>query len=50
MFVKKPSVALKSILRTSEGTPDNPTLPTDISVLRDKIHGRLLTTPSEVIT
>jgi len=50
MFVKKPSVALKSILQTSEGTPDNPTLPTDLSVLRDETYGRLLTTPSEVIT
>jgi len=50
MFVKKPSAALKSILRTSEGTPDNLTLPTDLSVLRDETYGRLLTTPSEVIT
>jgi len=33
MFVKNPSVALKSILRTLEGTSDNPTLPTDISIL-----------------
>jgi hypothetical protein len=50
MFVKKPSVALKSILRASEETPDNPTLPTDLSVLRDEAFGRLLTSPSEVIT
>ena len=49
IFVKKPSAALKSILRTSEGTPDNPTLPTDLSVLRDDTSGRLLTTPTEVI-
>ena len=49
MIVNKPSVALKSILRTSEGTPDNPTLPTDLSVLRDETFG-FLTTPSEVIT
>ncbi len=48
-FVKRPSAALKSILHTSEGTPDNPTLPTDLSVLRDETFGRLLTTPSEVI-
>jgi len=50
MFVKKPSVALKSMLRTSERTPDNPTLPTDLPVLRDETSGRLITTPSEVIT
>jgi hypothetical protein len=35
IFVKKPSAALKSILRTSERAPDNPTLPTDLSVLLD---------------
>ena len=33
IFAKRPSAALKSILRTSEGTPDNPTLPTDLFVL-----------------
>ena len=48
-FVKKPSVDLKSILLTSEGAPDNPTLPADLSVLRDETSGRLLTTPAEVI-
>jgi hypothetical protein len=50
MFVKKPSVAIKPILRTFEGTTDNPTLPTDLSILRDEKSGRLLTTPSEVLT
>ena len=50
VFVKNPSFALKSILRISEGAPDNPTLPTDLSVLRDETSGRLLTTPTEVIT
>jgi len=50
MFVKNPSEALKSILRTSEGTPDNPTLPIDFSVLRDETSWRLITTSSEVIT
>jgi len=50
MFVKKPSVELKSILRTSEGTPDSSTLPTDLSVLRDEATERLLTSPSEVTT
>jgi hypothetical protein len=49
IFVKKPSVALKSILRTSEGATDNPTLHIDLSVLRDETSGRLLTTPTEVI-
>ena len=49
MFVKNQSVALKSILRTSEGTPDNPTLPTDLSVLRDETSRHILTTPAEVI-
>jgi hypothetical protein len=33
IFAKKPSAALKSILRTSEGTTDNPKLPTDLSIL-----------------
>jgi len=49
MFVKKPSVALNSILRTSDGTTDNPTLPTDLSILRDETSRRFLTTPSEVL-
>ena len=44
-----PTVALKSILRTSEGTPDNPTLPTDLSVSRGETFGRLLSAPAEVI-
>ena len=39
MFVKKPSVALKSILRSAEGTTDNPTLTTDLSILRDENLG-----------
>jgi hypothetical protein len=50
MFVKMPSVTLKPILRTSAGTSDTPTLHTDPSVLRDEELGRLLTTPTEVIT
>jgi hypothetical protein len=49
VFVKNPSFALKSILRISEGAPDNPTLPTDLSVLRDETSGRLLTTPTVAI-
>ena len=50
VFVKKPSMAFKSILRTSEGTTYNPTLHADLSILRDVKSGRLLTTPSEVLT
>ncbi len=50
MFVKKTSVALKSILLTAEGTIDNPTLPTDLSILRDGKSGRHPTTTSEVLT
>ena len=33
MSVKKPSMALKTILRTSSRTPGTPTLPTDLSIL-----------------
>jgi hypothetical protein len=49
LFVKKPSAALKSILRTSEGTSDNPILSTDLSVLRDETSGRMFTTSAKVI-
>jgi hypothetical protein len=48
--MEKPLLALKSILRSSEGTTDNPTLPTDLSILRDEKSGHLLTTPKEVLT
>ena len=50
MCVKKPCVALKSILRSSEGTSDNPTLPIDLSILRDETSGRLRNIPAEVLT
>jgi hypothetical protein len=50
IFVKKPSVALKSILRTSEGITDNVTLPTDLFILRDEKSGHILTTPVGVLT
>ena len=50
MFVKKPSIAPKSILRSAEETTDNPTLSTDLSILRDEESRRLLTTPLEVLT
>jgi hypothetical protein len=49
-LIKKPSVALKYILRTAKGTTDTPSLPTDLSVLRDDITCRLITSPEEVIT
>jgi len=49
MFVKNLGVALNFILRTSAGTSDTPTLPTDLSILRNVGYGLLLTTPSEVI-
>ena len=50
MFVKNLSVALKSILRTSDRTTDNTKLPIYLSILRDETSGRLLTNPSEVLT
>jgi hypothetical protein len=51
MFVKKPKVALQSILRTTaEATGDNSQpLPTNLSVIRDETTGRLLVEPAEVI-
>jgi len=49
MFVKKQSVALKFILQTSAEITDNATLPTDLSIFRDKKSDLLLTTPSEMI-
>ena len=36
MFVKVPSVAFKSIFRTSEGITDDPTSPSDLSILHDE--------------
>jgi hypothetical protein len=49
LFVKKPSAALKSILRSSEEKSDTTTLPTDLSVLRNESTGQILTSPNEVI-
>ena len=46
---KTPSVALKSILRTTEGVADSPSLPTELCVLRDEITARLITTPEKLI-
>ncbi len=50
MFIKKPSVALKSILRSAEGATNSPSLPANLSILRDETTGRLVTTPEEVIS
>jgi hypothetical protein len=36
MFVKKPNVTLKSILRTTMGTSTHSTLPTDLSIIKDE--------------
>jgi hypothetical protein len=49
MFVKKPNVALKSILRTAIGTSTQHTLPTDLSIIKDETTGLLITTPSRVV-
>jgi hypothetical protein len=50
MFVKKPSVALKSILRSSTEAKASAPLPTDLSILRDETTGlMLITTPAEVV-
>jgi hypothetical protein len=49
MFVKKPKVALRSILRTATITSDSQVFPTDSSTVRDDTTGRLIRTPAEVI-
>jgi len=49
LFIKKPSVTLKPILRAAEGVTETPSLPTDLSILRDETTGRLITAPEEVI-
>ncbi len=36
ILIEKPSVAPKSILRTSTGESDFPYLPTDLSIIRDE--------------
>jgi hypothetical protein len=50
MFIKKPSVALKAILRSAKEANTSATLPTDLSILRDEKLGLLNTTPTEVVT
>ena len=50
MFVKKPNVALKSIMRTAMGTSTPRTLPTDLSIIKDKTTELLITTLSRVVS
>ena len=49
MFVKKPNMALKSLLRTAAGCVTSNTLPTDLSIIKDEDTGMLTTEPSEVV-
>jgi hypothetical protein len=50
MYLKKPKVALQSILRTAVGREDSHPLPTNLSIIRDDTSGYLVTDPKEVIT
>jgi hypothetical protein len=50
MFVKKPRVALQTILRSTTRANASTTLPTDVSLLRDETSSLLVTTPAEVVT
>ena len=43
-------LALKSILRSATGAKAFTKLPTDLSIVRDEMTGRLITTPSNVVT
>ena len=49
IFLKKPSVALKSILCATEGEQVTTSLPIEISLILDETTGRLITTPDEVV-
>ena len=48
LFVNKPSVALRYILRTTEGAARTPSLLTNLFGLGDETAGRLITAPEEV--
>jgi len=48
LFIKKPSVALKYIMRTAKEVTNTPYLPIDLSVILDETLGRLITAPEEV--
>jgi hypothetical protein len=50
LFVKDPSVALKYVLRISEGVTNTTSLPTDLSVIRGETTGRLIIAPDEVVS
>ena len=45
IFVKRPNVALKSLLRTAVGTTTTDTLPTDLSIIKNEAKGVLITNP-----
>jgi hypothetical protein len=49
VFLKKPKVALQSILRTAAEDENTQPFPTDLSILRDDASGRILVDPAEVI-
>ena len=49
MFLKRPNVALKSLLRTAVGNTPINTLPTDLSIIKDDAKGFLITDPQEVV-
>jgi hypothetical protein len=49
MFVKRPNMALKSLLRTTAGSTTTNTLPTDLSIIKDEATGFLITDPLEVV-
>jgi hypothetical protein len=50
MFVKKPNVALKSIMRMAMGTSPQHYFPTNLSIIKDETTGLFLTTPSTVLS
>ncbi len=49
MFLKKPKVALQSILRTVVEEENSQPLPTNLSILKDDASGRFMVDPAEVI-
>jgi hypothetical protein len=50
MFVKKPKVALQSILRDAERISDPQVLPTNFSVIRDESFDRIFPDQEAVIS
>jgi hypothetical protein len=49
MFMQKPKVVSKSILRNAAETEESQPLPTNLSIIRDDASGCLITDPKEVI-